>query len=147
MIGGLTLAGSNFVYRGGSTFGVRIDDPDPFPNDEMVVRMGGSAHLSDIAILTDLRRFLPPLDILSGYIFRAPVVFHGLGFRMDCLFKESILAISDVFLLCIGPGRAISGLTGEDPPRSVDSIWNPRPSRHPHGWEARSLARKHVGHF
>lgn len=59
-IDGLPLAGTNFVYRPGSTFGVRVDDADPLLNDETIVRLEGGAHLSDSEILTDIRRFRTP---------------------------------------------------------------------------------------
>ena len=110
---GRTLTGPSFVDRFGLTFGARVDNSHQFPNGEIIAMLETRPHISAEQWISGCRRFLKPLDSLSHYLSRAPVVLQGIGFRMECLLGEAVLIITDVFLLSTRPGRPISGLTEE----------------------------------
>ena len=115
-IDGRALTGPNFVYRFGLTFGVRVDNAHLFPNDEIIFTMDTRPRITAERWISGCRRFPMPLDSLSHYLSRTPVVFRGIGRHRDFQFKEAVLMITGVSALSTRPGRPISGLTADVSP-------------------------------
>ena len=114
-LNGLALPGSCFLFRCGSTFGVRTERTNHPPGEYgRLLRTPKRTHLEDGRILSDLRQFRAAVGSFSHFLANKEAAIHGPGRFRICTIKGAALPMTDIFLLVscgISTDRIIESVT------------------------------------
>ena len=125
-IDGYALSGSSFLWKAAFSFGIWVEGAGVFPRtDDLAIHFPDRCHITADDLITDLRRFLTPLDSFSGFLASIPVVLYGPGFIKTMSVKEAVLTVTEVFL-CANriPAQISAWAIFERPPSDWSGVGN-----------------------